>query len=160
MLEARAAELQNKAQEMAKYYYKGFGDSISGIASNPQTYLKHPERTYYSEDAYQWIKQIEDFYAKIPFNTLHGKEEFYPFFIMKELLPEVRKKMDEVFKEKNNGSCRTLEIFTKTITTVGGVYRKNLKKLFDEIRTISGEDNFCITITDHKGEKWYFIDAP
>ncbi len=151
-LDNRLEEMQEKAQQIARYYYKGFGATMDGILSNAEAFLKTPERTDYSEKAYKWAKEIEDFYSKIPFGSLQGKEEFYPLFIVKMLLPQLKEGMDKVFKEQDEGSLRRLEIGIQTVVTVGGLYWNSLIEVLKDIREFPDGRNFGLAIKDRNKE--------
>ncbi len=149
-------QMKEKAIEMSKYYYKGFGATIDGILNNAQLYLRHPEREILIDNSYKWLQELENVYAKISFDNLHGKEEFYPLFIIKRLLPQFRESMDEIFKFSNNGWFRNFGTDGKTIVNVGRLYEDSFLKLLEEIRTHPEAHNFRIKIIDHKCEAWYF----
>lgn len=158
-LEARVAELQNKAQEMAKYYCKGFNNYIGGILLGGRLYLKNPEILHYSEDAYGSFKKIEDFYANIPFDTLYGKEEFNPLFAVKDLLPQFRKAMDGVFKDKSEEPFKNFDDIVGRIHEMGRLYTFNLERIILDIRAIPGQKNFDIQIIDLDGKPWSLVRA-
>ena len=159
------AELQRKALEMAKYYYKGFGTTIEGILNNGEEYLQHPERAELADKSYGWFKKIEEFYANIPFDNLQGKEEFYPLFIIRrllkestsELLPKFKENMDAVFKDRNKSELRNLETDTRSIVNVGRLYFETLMQTLQEIRVYPEAKDFRVAISDrNKNYIWSF----
>lgn len=148
--------MKEKAAEIARYYYKGFGVTIDGILNNAGRYLQYPEREDLIDDAYKWLKEIEDFYAKILFNTLHGKKEFYPLFVTNELLPIFRESMDCVAQRSYETAFRNLEIDAITIINVGRLYGASFIKILEKIREHPDARDFRVKIIDHKNKVWYF----
>jgi len=153
---SQLAELERKALEMAKYYYKGFGNSFTAIMGLAYAYLEH-ERKESLNDSYDTFKKIEDFYAAIPFDNLHGKEEFYPLFVVKRLLPKFRERMDKVFKENKKNELRNLQYDGSSIVKVGILYGESLLQLLDEIRLFPEGKDFRVAIPDqNKDYIWHF----
>ena len=119
------ATLQERAIEMARYYYKGFGNSLVGIMANGEEYLSSQDANVL-QHSYQLFQKIEDFYATIPFDQLHGREEFYPLFVVKRLFPRLRTAMDGVFKNGNADSWADLRTECDVIINVGTLYYESL----------------------------------
>ena len=105
----------------------------------------------------QLLQKIEDFYATIPFDQLHGREEFYPLFIVKRLLPRFRTAMDGVFKDINANALGDLKTEGDAIINVGTLYSESLRKLLREIRVFPEARDFRVAIPDQLKEHiWYF----
>src|SRR3989338_4397548 len=92
-LDDRILEMQNKADEIGKYYYKGFGSLINGVLGDIELYLID-NKTGLMERSCKWLNQIENFYKAIPFEKLKNREEFYPLFVVKRLLPIFKHQME------------------------------------------------------------------
>ena len=154
---AKLAELQERAKEMARYYYAGFSNTLTVILVGGGMFLEHPERTDFVEDSYLLLKKIEEFYAQIPFDALHRREEFYPLFVIRRLLPNFRKTMDAVVKKQNKVALEDLGIYAKTIANVGGLYGDSLMQLLKTIRQFPEAKDFTVAISDQlKNYTWYF----
>src|SRR3989338_1892973 len=151
------AVLQERAIEMARYYYKGFGTSIFGIISDGKVYLEHMAQIGLSTRAYARLQKIEGFYTTIPFDKLHGREEFYPLFVVKKLFPRLKTAMYGVFKDGNADAFGDLGLEGDTIISVGELYSESLRKLLREIRVFPEAKDFRIAIPDQLKEHiWYF----
>jgi hypothetical protein len=115
-------KMKNNTLEMGRYYYKGFGNTFQGIIANAELFLMEPDRKDLPENAYTWLNEIEQLYEKIPLEELHGREEFYPLFIVKRLLPKFKETMNRVFVEKDKDAIRDLLTDSGTIVNVGRLY--------------------------------------
>lgn len=156
-LDGKVLELEQRALEIGKYYYKGFGNSIQGIFADAANFVDEPEHTELPRQAYQTLQQIEDFYRRIPFETLHGKEEFYPLFVVARLLPNFRERMDSVFKEKDEASLRKLQTACGVVVEVGKLYSDSFVHILQEIRFHPEAKDFRIAVKDQlKDMTWYF----
>ena len=156
-LESQLGQMKEEASEMARYYYKGFGATIDGILSSAEAYQRFRQRTdvqKYKETAYRLLKEVEDFYAKIPFQDLEDKNGFYPLFIVKELLHLLRTYMEPHFTNPNNDSFERLENCTQVIVEVAELYRDNFKGLLEKIKGHPDGKNFKIEIIDDRGIIW------
>ena len=150
------ATLQERAIEMARYYYKGFGNSLVGIMANGEEYLSSQDANLL-QHSYQLFQKIEDFYANIPFNTLNGKEEYYPLFVVNRLLPKFRQSMDELFIDKRRDSLQNLQTNLRTIVDIGQLYFNSLMELLKTIRQFPEARDFRVAIPDQlKKHVWYF----
>ncbi|MDP2750856.1 MAG: hypothetical protein Q8O89_08555 [Nanoarchaeota archaeon] len=146
---------------MSKYYYKGFTNALWSINIDAYNFLKNLEKQPDASDenagvlskAYSEFQKFEDFYNGIDFDNLH-REEFYPLFIARDLLPAYKEQMDNVFKGRFQSDLLHLERAGSAICDVGHIYRTNLKKIFNEIQSFPGEENFKIRIFDCDGREW------
>ena len=155
-LENELLEMQDKARQMARYYFKGFGSIIEGILSNAEADIVYTERENYSTNSYELLKKIEDFYLRIPFGDFHSKEEFYPLFVVKRLLPELRQALDCVVRERTEEELRILDTLAKSIVVVGRLYDDSFRELVSQIRMYSDGKDFHIQLVDYKGLTWNF----
>ena len=148
--------MKDNALEMSSYYYKGFGNTFHGIIANAELSLTEPDRKDLSENAYAWLNEIEQFYEKIPFEKLHGREEFYPLFVVKRLLPKFKETMDRVFVEKDKDALLDLQTDSWTIVNVGRLYWDSFQMALKYIRSDPEAKNFRVKITDYKGKDFHF----
>lgn len=133
----------------------GFGNTFQGILAGAENYLDEPLEEF-SENANKWLKRIEDFYETIPFDDLHGKEEYYPLFVVKRLLPKIRENLDEVFDEKKKGSLRNLVVKTGSVVEIGRLYSDSFLGLLRDIRSNPEEKDFYVGLKDYSGQDWEF----
>ena len=156
-LDGELVGLRQKAIEMARYYYKGMEAVLQEVIANAELYLEDPQQSELMEKSYEWINKIEDFYSKIPFKHLKGKQDFYPLFVIQRLLPKFRGTMDAVFKGKDKGQFRELVRNSQTIIDVGSLYWETLIQTCQEIRKFPEANNFRVAIPDrNKDYTWYF----
>jgi len=156
-LQVQVNRMKETVREMAGYYYKGFGALVSGILANGELFLGEQERNDLLEKSYDWFSRVENFYSKIPFGLLQGREEFYPLFVVRDLLPKFRDSMDEIFKEKRKDVLRNFERIAQTIVDIGTLYRNKLEQLLEKIRLFPEEKDFKVAIPDQlKDYTWYF----
>lgn len=143
-IDGKVLELQEKANEMAKYYYMGFGDNLAIIANNASHYLKNPKGK--DEISYNLLQGIENWYSKIPFDSLDAKE-YHMLFTVREMLPILRNAMDDVFKNKKDKfSLIRLERLTGSISDIGRLYKTKLLKLLKEIRSFPEAKDFTVEV--------------
>ncbi len=155
-LENNVLEMENKVNEMGGYYLKGMGAIVDGIISNAELLLMREKDEKLSENAYKWLKEIKDCYGKIPFDSLYGKEEFYPLFVVKRLLPKFERSMDIIFKDKDKTGLNNLIRYSRSIIDVGNLYWEDMINLLKEIRKYPEAKDFRLKITDYKGMEWEF----
>jgi hypothetical protein len=155
-IEDRLEKMKGDALEMAKYYYKGFGNTIQSILANAENHLLREGDYRDFDSAYRWFKEIKDFYSQIPFEGLNGKEEYYPLFVVNRLLPNLREKMDLVFVKNQKDELRNLQTVARTIVEVGRLYFDSLRGLLREIRSYPEARDFRIKIVDYKSDAFYF----
>ncbi len=151
--------MKQEALEMGRYYYKGFGNTFQGILTKAESYLTKPEmpkKEELSVASYHWLDRIDAHYQRIPFSELHGKERFYPLFIVQRLLPKFRETMDEVFREQKRDALKNLITDGKSIVNVGRLYDDSLKELLGKIRAYPESSDFRIKIVDNQDQVWHF----
>ena len=149
-------EQKSLALEIGKYYYKGFGATLDGLIANAELFVLRPERNDLKDMSYEWLGKFDSFYSKIPFDSLQGKEEFYPLFIMKRLLPILRNKVDEHYAAPSQKGIDKMLEAARAITYVGLLYDETFHKILDEIRTSPEEKDFRVRLIDHRGREWNF----
>jgi len=158
-LETYLSDIQEKkelAQQMARWYYKGFGSSMEGILCNMEGYVQNPEMLNYSEIVYRLLNRVGEFYSKIPFGDFHGKEQFYPLFIVKSLLPFLHHSLDTTFNERTEENFRVLDVRIQAIVEVGRLYDESLRSVLKEIRLLPEGKDFQVQVIDDRGKVWSF----
>src|SRR3989338_2764248 len=126
------AKLQRDAIQRAEYYYKGFGTTLGGILDNALLYSINGKKEL-MEKAYQWFKEMEDFYSKIP-DTLMDNEAFFPLFETKKLLPKFQEFMDKLFKEKQKEALQELKNIADSLRDNSMPYSIAFIQLLQQIR--------------------------
>ena len=114
-------ELQERAREMAKYCDLGLADALQLLILEAERYSREDsqgKRLFEKElkkSAYGTFQKIQDFYAEIP-DSLQGRE-FHPLSVIRELLPELHKSLDNVF----DGKIGYEHDFGRIAITIAGV---------------------------------------
>lgn len=156
-LEVQLHQMQETAREMARYYYKGFAAALSGILGNASFVLVNPRDSRYRERSYEILKAIEEFYDRIQFGKLDGRDELWsPLFVTKMMLPKFREHLDEVFKQKSKEALARLEVYAKSVANVGSLYAENMDKLLERIRSMPKGADFTVVIPyQSRDEIWH-----
>lgn len=149
-------QMKEKALQMGSYYYKGLGNALSNLVIEADLYLMNPDETENVESAYACLQRFEDFYSQIPFEELHGREEFYPLFIVRRFLPRLKNEMDELFKEQVKTNSRDLFDFVNSIINVGRLYWGELEDLVNEVRTLPEGKGFKVEVKKYPEGVWVF----
>ena len=154
-LESSLEDMKILALEMGSYYYKGLGTTLDGILSNVELYRLR-RRDDLKPPTYKWLKEIEDLYSGIPFDKLNGRQEFYPLFIVKRLLPKLKENLDIAFSDPSKSHELVVVSSVTTIADIGRLYDDTFKELLDKIRLVPEEKDFRVSLVDHKGHTWRF----
>jgi len=142
----RLVRLQEKAIEMAKYYFVGFGGrAVLNVGRYGSTHFKIPAEQNIIAEIYRRMEFVIDFYEKLPIDELKTKEEFSPLVKIKPLLPELRKLMDEVFKENISNNQQKLVKLADRVLKIGKKYRTTLIELLREIHQYPEAKDFGVT---------------
>ena len=128
--------IELRAQEIIKYYLKDFVARLAGIKSASIYYslLPVPEKEHH---VYATLQELEDFYSTIPFRELNEKDDLKPLFEVRELLPELRKNIDNFFEQGASEALPKIKDLVGKITNTGRVYFRNFNIILDEISTYS-----------------------
>lgn len=158
MTEETLEELKDKAREMDRYYLKGIGNTFTGILYSAELYViseNEEEKEKASKDFKTRLGKIEGFCKTIPFEDLHGEEEYYPLFVINQMLPRLKESLNDFLErdreyvlEKRGG------FFEKKIITaaeLGALYHDNIKEVFEQIRSRPGGEDFEMENFDIKG---------
>lgn len=144
-------ELKALATEMAKYYLIGFGNALDGILVQAEAFYRLENgKEKRIQWAYEELKRIEFIYAEIPFNSLEGKGDFKPLFEVRDRLPILRRKMDELFVVKNEAGLGDLKSFVQEVANIGLQYKDNLMQTLNQIRSFSEAKDFRVPIKDRR----------
>jgi hypothetical protein len=146
-------EMINEAEEMGKYYFKQFGNSLAAVVSIIGIYSKKNKKEYY-DSANEFFGELEDAYKTIPFEKLQGRENYYPLFVVDTLLKKYRKMMDEFFEEPGEDEERRLYSLSCAISELGTLYRNCFMSLLKEIQSTPEGKDFKIKLKDFEGKEW------
>ncbi|MCK5476988.1 MAG: NUDIX domain-containing protein [Candidatus Aenigmarchaeota archaeon] len=152
--EKETQELIKKAEEMGKYFKGGFGNRVGGIAvSANQCYLSNKEDRHKLKNYINFIfPSIEKFYINIPFLELN-KKEFRPLFEINELLPLLKKEINNMFQNPTKYNSKKIYFITKLIVDIGRLYGKYLDMLVYKIRQIAGYEDYKIRVLNFDERK-------
>ncbi|NTV23565.1 MAG: hypothetical protein HGA85_04280 [Nanoarchaeota archaeon] len=141
--------LEALAQEMGSYYIDGFGHTIWSISSTLSIYLLEgqPERSEYALDE---LKALEERYSRIQFQELHGREDFYPLFIVRKLLPEYRRQVERVVSTRLQSDFDEMQSMVVTMLDVGALYFKSFRNLMETIHAHPEHRGYYVTVKDTK----------
>jgi hypothetical protein len=154
-LDGNIESLEREALEMGRYYYKGFGNLISAILGNAEIYSNKPDNQDLVPKFYHWLGMIETFYDQIPIADLHGRERYYPLFIVRQLLPKLHRSLDALYKGEDDEAIEAVNMEANTIVEVGNLYDESLRQLLKDIRSHADSCDFKITVKDHLNKEWY-----
>jgi hypothetical protein len=154
-LESSLESQKALALEIGKHYYKGFGNRLEGIMIFGEEHLLG-FRYKSIKNAYETLHDLEKFYSGIPFESLHGKEVFYPLFVVKRLLPLLRQDMDAHFSAPTKNSLENLQKTVVSIADVGRLYFDSLMQTLDEIRSHPEAAEFRVKLIDYRRVEWNF----
>jgi len=149
------AELQGKALEISKYVHNWMYNPLEGIITNANLFLQHQDRKELRNNSYGLWREYESFYANILFSTLHGKEEHYHLFTVRDFLSELKETMDKAFEEKSSNSLKELTNCINAIGMIERLYFRKLLRLLGQIRDYPEARYFMVEIIDDKGRTWH-----
>ena len=154
-LEVLLNQMQETASEMARYFRRGFGSAVTNILA---TTSNREEGIATEEDvriAYAMLENIEQLYATIPFTRLESQPNFYPIFVIRDLLPKLKQSMDNYFVKQSEISAYMILAYCHAIARTGEVYADNFRDLLEKIKAQEQINWFKLTVTHLRtGEIW------
>ena len=152
--------MKAEAEEMARYYCDSFISGFQTIFCVAYAQLEgQQDIECHVNNAYGVIEAIEEQYTIIPFEQLHGREEFYPLFVVKRLLPKVRREMDCLFKEHKGKDAHDALVRAATdVCEVGQLYGALFETLLKKIWSLPEGQDFRIRVIDYKGRSWTMVN--
>jgi len=146
-------ELKQRVETMRDCYFKGFGNAILGIQGKCEHYSNKP---LIPEDRAKFIledlEMIEEHYRKIPFSKLNSNSDFAPLFVIKDLLGRFGEDVREFLKYPAKGErVNRIKNIGTAICWSGVVYKDNILRRVEELRTLPGNEDFRVRITDYRG---------
>jgi hypothetical protein len=145
------------AEEMAKYYFKGFGNSIDGTITDMEAFLHFRENNnadkYKNRFEYNIVHLLLH-YETIPFQTLKGKPVFKPLFAANELLLKYYCIANLFFDSPEDRTYNRLRLIGNEIVKEGRKYHDNLTTVLQTIRNDPVHKDFTVKVFDDKGEIW------
>lgn len=155
MSDVDLGNLEQKALDIAKYYYKDFGNTIEMIMCDALQYLKHPEVDY-KDRVMRHLSKIKDFYSGIPFEDLRGRDEFSALFEIRDLLPQFSGLVNRHFEAPNKESLEEIRSLGNRIVETGRPYWGGLVQLLETIKSHPESNGFTVNIIDDSGRQWTF----
>lgn len=157
-IENKVDELERRIEKLKQYYHKGFVNILAGIMGNAENYINYPEeREKPKKEMLSLYSEIEEFYQNIPFDGLNSNEDFAPLFVVRKLLPKFKTSLDKLLEQTEREVLEDLFILSKAMTNVGEVYRGNILGLIDEVRKVSGNEDYNVRIVDKHGREYTFF---
>ncbi len=156
VLDKNIIETWNAFDEVANYYFKGFGNIIAGINTRIHNYCEGISNKEKVKSSYEQFDKIQEFYSKIKFDELKGKKDFYPLFVVDNLLKKYKFSLDEVITEDKLDYSRDIERIGSAIVEVGRLYQDNFDILLNKLRKHNSFKDFKVEIIDYNGLKWDF----
>lgn len=149
-------EMKARAEEMARYYCKGFVTALHLVVQDTEHYLDKLNPKY-REKAQEGFIRVVGFYDGIPFEELPADEDFSPLLVVRELLPRFKESLDWTLHGENEEiNLRAMSDLAIAIKFVGQVYDLRLEKLVREIRKDPGQKGFTIEFSDLYGNRFDF----
>ncbi|MEK6827921.1 MAG: hypothetical protein AABX78_01080, partial [Nanoarchaeota archaeon] len=91
-------QLVATVQEMADCYLKHFGANLQTILNESYSAITGDQTD--SNLVNQTLRRIQEHYANINFARLQGKEQLYPLFVVRDILPQLEHAIEGVFKKR------------------------------------------------------------
>lgn len=154
-LEATLEELKEDALALGRFYSKDFGALLCSIHYTAQVYLHEPtpERRQKMENG---LEIINEFYGTIPFDDLLGDARYSPLFVVKQLLPKVKRKMSLFFDNPAEETCQELFLLCNVVHEVGYLYRKSFHDAIEKVRARPEGSDFIIKLIGITGTEWNY----
>jgi len=157
--EQRANDLVKRIELMKNAYLKGCGHFISEIRNLSEPYLNDD----LIQEEYEEVKntiihnlaEIEEHYAKLPFEQTDLNSDFAPLFVTDDILSYYGNLIRGFLEKPTEKKLKEIYYSTSTLADVGNVYRHNFKKRIDELRAIKGYEDFRVEIVDNKGNTFF-----
>jgi hypothetical protein len=149
-------EQKTLALEIGQYYCKGFGNTLHGMLGNAEAYMRLGKDDQWRSMSFRWLDQFDEFYSKIPFEYLHGREEFYPLFVIQRLLPILRAENERHYSAPTDSTMQRLGSICVSIADVGRLYDESLHKAINDVRAHPEAKEFRIRLVDDSNREWYF----
>ncbi len=149
-----------KANHLAKYYYKGFGNAICGCNNQIEAIVYSKSERDYGKIFSGIISRLEKHYDSINFEDLFERKEFYPIFIVDELLKKYSDESKIFFKNPNKNKMKEIFNIGKSIVEIGGKYDEYFNNTLWEIRNFSGYEDYQMKIKDYRGLEFIFPNMP
>lgn len=150
-------ELQERAREMARYYYKGLGTKLSGLMVAMEYHFANQETNGVSElrrESDGIMGKIADFYGRIPFLELAGRSDFAPLFVANSLISNLKETLGVFYRENDQSSLAKITRLVPSIIEVGWLYRDSLNEILKEIQKHEEGRLFRIELIDIDGKLW------
>lgn len=150
-------ELQERAREMARYYYKGIATTLNGLIGDFENHSRYPgikSMQQLRTESDGRLDEISVYYRRIPLMNLKKKEGSYvysPLFVVDRLLIKLREAANRYYETSNQNNLQSIFSLTNAIIENGRVYRDALNEVLREIHTFPEGKDFTITLIDMDG---------
>ena len=154
-------KLERQVKLMSKYYCKGFGNTLLGVASKVIAYTDHPELRENIDliDIYGELNKLEKYYLSIPFIELKSNADFAPLVLIRKLLDKLSKKVINGIDEPTEEAGKEVEKLRRDIWYLGEVYRTDLKEKIEELRKVPGYKAYRFNLKDIDRNTWKSEEA-
>lgn len=145
-----------RAEELGRYYCKGFGNSLDGINTFAEAYLhlRDPEVQQRQVGfAHKEFSRTDGFYDKIPFDTLQG-EVFAPLFVVRRMLPVYRGIFNQIVATRSEPQFKRLTDYSVAIVEVGRLYESSFAEALVLARSFPEGKDFVVNVTALDGVVW------
>jgi hypothetical protein len=149
-----------KANHLAKYYYKGFGNVIWGTNIQLEAFLYFKKEEKYFERFERIINPLLDYYKKISFENLFNEKEFYPLFVVDELLKKYSHESKIFFENPNESKMKEVFNIGKSIIEIGSKYDEYFNNILWKIREFPEYQDYQMKIKDYRGLEFVFPNLP
>ncbi len=151
-----AEELEARVNKIAGYYLQGFVATVGGIHGWVGYFVRSNDATSLSK-AMECYEKIEGYYKQIPFEDLQCDEDLAPLFVIRRMLPRLKKQLEDITKyiEQDLGHAKTLADAAQRSCTgmamVAETYRDGLNDALEELRKQPGYENYCAQVRTRDG---------
>lgn len=147
-------KLQERVELMRRCYFKEFTSTMVSITWGCGNYLDM-KNGLDGRDMLRKLDLIEGHYFEIPFDELDSNDEdFAPLFEVRGLLREYGELVRRFLNESSFEIHNELGDLQGEIADVGEHYRVNFQKRIGELRSISGYENYDVTLVRYDGQKY------
>ena len=137
---------------MKEYFLQDFDSLIFAIMGSVLLSLSEPG--HHNRRIVENIKILVDFYKKIPFDEMGGREDFRPLFKIRNYIKILAEKVNRFIKEPNGDSARRITEIGLKVIEIWKEYERTLKNYINRLRKTPGYKNFKVKIADHTGKKF------
>ena len=146
-------EARQRAESLGRFYCKGFGNSINAATMEIEEYVVNP-RPEVVESARGFILPINNFYSRIPFDSIKNDEVFFPLFVARDLLKDYNRHFEQALASRDSWIPEELRSQQSAIIHVGRIYEESFYGALRRARSFPDGQDFRVRLEDTSGNIW------